>query len=114
MRQTVDAILRQYGTGIRISGSGGDRTVKGFFQPVRAKSWQSLEAVATPQGIETRRQYVCIAPGDLEITEGEVLTVGQKGYVLRRAEKYYYGDQAVYTWCMCVEQLEENTALIQE
>ena len=104
MKQMVNTILRQYGTTIGISGPTGERSVKGFFQPVRSKSWQSILNVEIPLGKTGRRQYVYIGPGDTEVSEGEVLTVGEKAYYLERVEKYYYADQPVYTWGMCVEK----------
>ena len=109
MRQMVNTILKQYGTSIQISGSGGERTVKGFFQPVRAKSWQSMVNMDTPAGEVPRRQFIYIGPGDTEVAEGEMVTVGKKHYLLRRVEQYHYGDQAVYTWGMCVEKGGSDT-----
>lgn len=104
MQRMVSTILRQYGTVIRISGAEGERTVKGLFQPVRAKSVQSMVSLETPLGEATRRQYVFIGPGDLEMTEGNVLSVGDREYFLQRMEKYHYCDQVIYTWGMCVEK----------
>jgi hypothetical protein len=109
MKRMVNTILRQYGTDIRISGTGGERTVKGFFQPVRSKSWQSMVNLETPLGEVFRGQYIYIGPGDVEVCEGELLTLGEKHYFLRRVEKYYYGDQTVYTWGMCVEKGVNDT-----
>ena len=84
----------------------GDQTVdvKGFFQPVRSKSWQSLVNADTPLGQVSRKQYIYMGPVDVETAEGDLLTVGQKQYLLRRVEQYYYGDAAVYTWAMCIEK----------
>lgn len=109
MQRMVNTILRQYGTEIQITGTGGERTVKGFFQPVRSKSWQSLVNQETPLGEVFRGQYIYIGPGDQPVFEGELLSLGEKRYFLRRVEKYYYGDQAVYTWGMCVEKGVNDT-----
>lgn len=109
MRQMVNTILRQYGTAIRITGAGGERTVKGFFQPVRSKSLQSIVNQETPLGEVFRGQYVYIGPGDEPVQEGELLILGEKQYFLRRVEKYRYGDQAVYTWGLCVEKGVNDT-----
>ena len=109
MKQMVNTILRQYGTTIRITGSGGERTVKGFFQPVRSKSWQSIVNQETPLGEVYRGQYIYIGPGDEPVVEGELLSVNGKSYFLRRVEKYHYGDEPVYTWGMCVEKGVNDT-----
>ena len=42
MQQKIDKILLTYGVTIKRK-SAGDITYKGFFQPVRSKSWQYLE-----------------------------------------------------------------------
>lgn len=109
MRRMVNTLLRQHGTTIRISGADGERTVKGFFQPVRSKSWQSMVNQETPLGEVFRGQYIYIGPGDVEVREGELVSVDGKDYFLRRVEKYHYGDQAIYTWGMCVEKGVNDT-----
>lgn len=109
MRRMVNTILQQYGTPVRISGPEGERTVKGFFQPVRSKSLQSIVHEESPLGLVSRRQYIFIGPGDLEMGEDAVLTLEEKQYLLRRVEKYRYGDQTVYTWALCVEKGEDDT-----
>ena len=109
MHRMVQTILQQYGTAIRISGPEGERMVKGFFQPVRSKSLQSIVHEESPLGLVSRRQYIFIGSGDLEMEEDAVLTLEEKQYLLRRVEKYRYGDQTVYTWALCVEKGEDDT-----
>lgn len=109
MRKLVSTILRQHGTQMTLRRGGTEQTVKGFFQPVRAKSWQSLVNQETPLGEVYRRQYIYIGPADVAVSEGDQLTVGEKCYFLRRVELYRYGDEAVYTWGMCVEKGVDDT-----
>ena len=109
MQKMVSGILRQYGTEMRLSRGGESVTVKGFFQPVRSKSWQSMVNVETPLGEVYRGQYIYIGPAEVAVSEGDVLAVGGKHYFLRRVEKYFYGDQAAYTWGMCVEKGVNDT-----
>ena len=85
------------------------QTVQGFFQPVRSKSWQNMVNLATPLGEVFRGQYVYIGPADVAVSEGDRLSVGEKTYFLRRVEAYYYGDEAVYTWALCVEKGVNDT-----
>ncbi len=105
----VSAILRQYGTTMALTHGGERITVKGFFQPVRSKSWQSMVNLETPLGEVFRGQYIYIGPADVAAAEGDILTVGGKSYFLRRVELYHYGDQAVYTWGMCIEKGVNDT-----
>jgi hypothetical protein len=109
MRKMVSTILRQHGTQMQLTHEGGAVTVKGFFQPVRSKSWQSLMDQATPLGEVFRGQYIYIGPADVAVSEGDILTVGGKSYFLRRVELYRYGEEAVYTWGMCVEKGVNDT-----
>lgn len=102
-------ILRQHGTKMELNRSGDVVTVRGFFQPVRSKSWQSMVNQETPLGEVFRGQYIYIGPADVEVSEGDILTVGEKCYFLRRVEQYRYGDEAVYTWGMCVEKGVNDT-----
>lgn len=105
----VDGILRQYGTEMGLSQSGTAVTVRGFFQPDRSKSWQSVVNSSTALGEVPRRQYVYIGPAGTAVAEGDVLTVGQKDYIFRRVELYYYGDEPTYTWGLCIEKGVNDT-----
>ena len=102
----VSTILRQHGTQMILTREGETVTVRGFFQPFRSKSWQSLVPQEPPDVY--RRQYIFIGPADVAVFEGDVLTVWEKSYRLRRVELYRYGDQTVYTRGMCVENREDT------
>ena len=105
----VDSILRQYGMAMTVRRETDTVALRGFFQPVRSKSWQSMVNLATPLGEVFRGQYVYIGPADQLVREGDLLCVGQKEYFLRRVEQYFYGDEAVYTWGLCVEKGVNDT-----
>ena len=109
MQRMVSGILRQYGTAMTITGRDGCREVQGFFQPVRSKSWQSIVNLATPLGEVFRGQYIYIGPADVAVSEGDLIGLGGKSYFLRRVELYHYGDEAVYTWGLCVEKGVNDT-----
>lgn len=105
----VSTILRQHGTAMTLTRGETKTRVKGFFQPVRSKSWQSLVDQSTPLGEVFRGQYIYIGPADVPASDGDILTVGGKSYFLRRVEQYLYGDEPVYTWGMCVEKGVNDT-----
>lgn len=109
MRKMVSTILRQHGSRIQLTHGGSTVTVRGFFQPVRSRSWQSMVNQETPLGEFFRGQYIYIGPADVVASEGDILTVGDKSYFLRRVELYRYGDEPVYTWGMCVEKGVNDT-----
>ena len=108
MQQKIDKILLTYGVTIKRK-SAGYITYKGFFQPVRSKSWQYLEGNYSPLGEVPRGQYVYIGPAGQQVQTGETLEVGEKDYMLRRVEPVYYGEEIAYYWGMCVEKGGEDT-----
>lgn len=109
MKKMVAGILRQYGSKITLERSDGSIVVKGFFQPVRSKSWQSLTNTATPLGEIPRGQYVYIGPADTAVSLGDVLHIGGESYIFRRVEPYRYGEEQIYIWGLCVEKGVNDT-----
>ena len=109
MRRTVEKVLSQHGTDLTIVSGLEQKTVRGFFRAVNSKSWQSMESEATLLGEITRGQYVYMGPVDAAVKEGDTLILGEKRYLFRRTELYYYGNQAVYQWGLCVEKGVNDT-----
>ena len=113
MRRTVEMVFSRYGTDLTIVSGAETRTVRGFFRAVNSKSWQSMESEATLLGEITRGQYVYMGPVDAAVQEGDTLVLGDRSYLFRRTELYYYGNQAVYQWGLCVERGVNDTWGIQ-
>lgn len=109
MRETVEKVMAGYGTDMTLTRADGTKTVRGFFQAVNSKSWQSMESEATLLGEISRGQYVYMGPAAVEISEGDTLALGEKTYLFRRVEKYYYGNEPVYRWGLCVEKGVNDT-----
>lgn len=109
MRRMVERILSQYGTDMTLTSGGETKTVRAFFRAVNAKSWQSMESEATLLGEISRGQYAYIGPVGAQVQEGDMLTLGDKTYLFRRAELYYYRNQPVYQWGLCVEKGVNDT-----
>ena len=106
MQQMIGKILATYG--VRITRKEEGATYRGFFQPVRSKSWQYLEGNFSPLGEVPRGQFVYMGPADLELNVGATLCVGGKDYMLRRIEPVYCGNEIAYHWGMCVEKGGED------
>ena len=113
MRQTVEKIMVQHGTDLTIVSGLENKTVRGFFRAVNSKSWQSMESEASLLGEITRGQFVYMGPVDGAEKEGDTLILGDRSYLFRRTELYYYGNQAVYQWGLCVEKGVNDTWGIQ-
>ena len=109
MQQMIQGILQQYGTDLTLTRGDTVRSIRGFFRAVNSKSWQSMESEATLLGEITRGQYAYIGPADGDVKEGDTLSLGDRAYLVRRAEYYYFGNQAVYQWGLCVEKGVNDT-----
>ena len=109
MRNMAEKILRQYGTDMTICSGSHRKTAPGFFQPVNSTSWQSIENEASPLGETSRGQYTYVGPADVQVKEGDTLELGSRQYLLRRVEPYYYRNEIVYLWGLCVEKGVNDT-----
>ena len=113
MRRMVEKIIAQYGTDMRLTSGTETKTVRAFFRAVNAKSWQSMESEATLLGEISRGQYAYIGPVGAQVREGDTLTLGDKTYLFRRAELYYYRNQPVYS-IFPMDKIPETQALFLE
>ncbi len=113
MRSTVEKIMAEHGTDLTIVSGLESRTVRGFFRAVNSKSWQSMESEATLLGEITRGQYVYMGPVGAAVQEGDTLILGDRTYLFRRTEVYYYGNAPLYQWGLCVEKGVNDTWGIQ-
>ena len=109
MRRTVEQIMQRYGTDMQLIHGNETKTVRGFFRAVNSKSWQSMESEATLLGEITRGQYAYIGPADSGAREGDTISLGDRNYLLRWTELYYYGNEVVYQWGLCVEKGVNDT-----
>ena len=104
MQRMVSRILKQYGSAVTLQKSDGSYEVRAFFQPVTSRSWQKLKREVFPLGQIPTGMYVYIGPEGYEIQEGDFLTVGDREYVLRRAETICDQDGPVYRWGLCARK----------
>ena len=109
MRQTLETILSRFGTDMTIVSGGEETTVRGFFRAVNSKSWQNMESVVSLLGEISRGQYVYMGPVSVTVREGDTLILGSRTYLFRRVEPYYFGNQPVYQWGLCVEKGVNDT-----
>ena len=109
MRRAVEKVMANHGTDLTIVSGEENKTVRGFFRAVNSKSWQSMESEASLLGEITRGQYVYMGPVSAAVKEGDSLILGNRSYLVRRTELYYYGNQPVYQWGLCVEKGVNDT-----
>lgn len=113
MRKTMETLMARWGTDMTIVSAEEHKTVRGFFRAVNSKSWQNMESVVSLLGEISRGQYVYIGPADAAVKEGDTLLLGEKSYLFRRVEPYYFGNQPIYQWGLCVEKGVNDTWGIQ-
>ena len=104
MKQMLERIMNRYGTRIRWTHGVESREIRAFFQPVTSRSWQKLKREVFPLGQIPTGMYVYIGPEGYGIQEGDFLTVGDREYVLRRAETICDQDGPVYRWGLCARK----------
>lgn len=109
MKRMVEKILNQFGTDMVLQNGAETKTVRGLLQAVNSASWQSIESEATLLGEISRGQYTYIGPVATPVHEGDTLTLGEKTYLLRRVEPYWYRNQKIYLWGLCVEKGVNDT-----
>ena len=109
MRQTMENSMARYGTDMTIVSEGSEMTVRGFFRAVNSNSRQHMESVVSLPGEISRGQYVYIGPAGAAVKEGDTLLLGEKSYLFRRVEPYYFGNQPIYQWGLCVEKGVNDT-----
>ena len=109
MRKLTEQVFREYGTDMTIVSGDKEITVRGFFRAVNSKSWQSMESEATLLGEISRGQYSYLGPAGVDVNEGDTLRLGEKTYLFRRVEDYYYRNVPVYRWGLCVEKGVNDT-----
>ena len=109
MQNMIGKILRDYGTALCLIQGETVKTVCGFLRAVNSKSWQSMESEATLLGEITRGQYAYIGPADGGAKEGDTIVLGDRTYLIRRTELYYFGNEPLYQWGLCVEKGVNDT-----
>lgn len=109
MKVTMENLFTRWGTDMTIVSEGTTKTVRGFFRAVNSKSWQNMESVVSLLGEISRGQYVYLGPADVAVKEGDTLLLGEKSYLFRRVEPYYFGNQPIYQWGLCVEKGVNDT-----
>lgn len=104
MRRMMDKTFRRYGTPAQVCHDSEVVPVRIFFQASTSKSWQNMEPVMGPLGRVPGGQFLYIGPAEVEIERGDTVMVGEKSYLLRRAEAVRDASGVVYRWGLCVER----------
>ncbi len=104
MERAIRRLLRRYGSPLGLARGEEAWEFRGFLYPVRSEARQNVQWELTALGQVPRGQYVLIAPAGLSCQSGDIVTRGEKEYLLRRSEQIYYGQTPVYIWGVCTEK----------
>ena len=108
MRATVEKMIRSLGTDVTVHHNGVTVITKGIFVPTTSRSWQNMQNVFSELGEAPRGQYNYIGAMEPVVEKGDLLDVGGRRYLMRRAEVIYDSRGALYRWGLCVERGSED------
>ena len=82
-----------------------------IIQPLRYKNKMYLHGAYSDLGYVDPGFYLYIGPGEVALdtlSRDAVITMGERSFVIDRAERVYYGGQAVYCWAVLRSRFEED------
>lgn len=103
MRRMIERIFKKYGTPILRRTVDGDETIRGFWQHTGSLGWKNMQPVYAQLGEVPRGQYLLMLPMEPVIEKGDSIQKGESWYIVRRVEKMWHGEEAIYQWCLCEE-----------
>lgn len=104
MTALLERIIERYGTQMVWRTALGDRTIRGFFQPVTSRSWQKMKREVFPLGEVPVGLYVYIGQVSNELQPGDRLVLGRREYQIRRTEIIYDNTGPAYRWGLCAQK----------
>lgn len=107
MKKLVDKIFRRYGVPITVQGTSGVSTVRGFVQHTATSARKHLLPEYTPLGELPQGHYLMLLPL-YSAKVGQLLMYNGRWYIVRRVERVWLGNIAVYDWCLCEERGEAD------
>ncbi len=92
--------------GLRLEQDGSSRAFRGLLQPLRSRDQASRQRRVGELGTYAQGLFAFYGPGSLPAAQGDVIAWQEKRYVLRRLERFYLGNRALYCWGLCTEEGE--------
>ena len=109
MRSTLEKILRRYGSPLILRQGEEETLIHGFMQHNASISQNNIQPAFSPLGEIPRGHHLLLVPPHPLPTTGDFIGLDGKWYVIRRVEKVWYRDEALYCWCLCEEGGKEDT-----
>lgn len=108
MKKLVDKILKRYGTPLSLQTADGLEKVYGFVHHTASSARKHLLPEYTPLGELPRGHYLILIPTNCAKI-GQLLMHDGRWHIVRRMERIYIGNEAVYDWCLCERRGEADT-----
>lgn len=100
MRELIESVLAGYGGMVTAQAGAEVRSFRGFVQPVTEQGWSSTQKIIASLGRIPKECYVLIAQADAALREDELVTARGERFLVRRAERIFFGDEAMYSWAL--------------
>ena len=104
----VEKIMRQYGTPIVLCKGNEAVTIYGFVQHTATTARKYALPEHSILGEIPQGRYVAMIPVEPEALKEDVLEQGGRRFIIRRVEKIWQGNEALYCWCLCEEEGEPD------
>ena len=108
MVKLVGKIFRRYGIPLLKQTTEGTETVYGFVHHTASSARKHLLPEYTPLGELPRGHYLILVPTNCAKI-GQLLMHDGRWHIVRRMERIYIGNEAVYDWCLCERRGEADT-----
>ena len=103
MKAIIELLIRQYGNDVYIASNGAVAPGRLFLQLVASKSWQNMERMIPTGGSVLRGQFLFIATVDTPARGSDLIIMGERKYVIRRADTVTFQGEDLFVWGLCVE-----------
>lgn len=107
MRKLVNKIFRKYGVTVQLQGSSGVSILHGFVQHTATSARRNLLPEHISLGAIPQGHYLMLLPVT-SVRVDDLLMYNGKWYIVRRVERVWMGDEAIYDWCLCEERGEDD------
>ena len=101
--QFMTRMIQRYGAPILRTSGSTVTAYRAIVQPVTSRSWQNMERMVPNAGEIPRGQYIYIGPANQAVKSGDIFTFDGKTYVVRRADRIFLQEEALFVWGLCVE-----------
>lgn len=99
----MSRMIRRYGAPILRTSGSSVTAYRAIVQPVTSRSWQNMERMIPNVGEIPRGQYIYIGPADQAVKSGDIFTFDGRTYMVRRADRIFFREEALFVWGLCVE-----------